>query len=216
MARHRDTQRARCYTAEREVFTFHPTARVAGLNATMGELKYGKALSTDEMVELHHLIGHSKRLVGKYRGGQTKKVRVVIDGHRTRGGAASYGSVIKYSPKAKLDWIVCHEMAHELNVSGGASHGWQFCAIYIDIVRWVIGKEAAEALKASFKRNKVRFTKPRPKRAPKLPTEKQLAARAVFAARRKQQAFELRLKKERDYQEAVASFKKQDALRWAS
>lgn len=226
MARTRDAQRARCYKAEREAFTFYP-GRVlrSDPKATLGDYKYGKLMGVTQMTELQTLIGHSKRLIDKYRGGQPKVVDLKIDSRRTRGGAASYGGVIKYSPRAMLDWIVCHEMAHELNdrtfgVPGDvdhqhASHGWRFCAIYIDVVRWVMGAEAAEALKASFKRHKVRFTAPPKKRAKKDPTPAQLAARAKFAAQAKERAAARRAQKERDYQEALANFRKDDAARWA-
>lgn len=229
MARTRDAQRARCYKAERDVFTFYP-GRVlrSDSNATLGDYKFGRLMGVTQMAELQTLIGHSKKIIDKYRNKSPKVVDLKIDGRRTRGGAASYGGVIKYSPKAMLDWVVCHEMAHELNDFAAvlekkgdvgaykhASHGWRFCAIYLDVVRWVIGVEAHDALKASFKRNKVRFTPP-VKRVKKPPTPAQLAAREIFAARAKQRAADRRARKERDYQEAVANFKKLDAARWAA
>jgi hypothetical protein len=202
----RDAQRARCYKAEREVFTYYPGRVLASTpNATMGDYKFGKAMGASQMADLQLLIGNSKRLTTKYRGGQAKNVRLKIDSRRTRGGAASYNGIIKYSPRAMLDWIVCHEMAHELNdrtfgVPGDlehlhASHGWRFCAIYLDVVRRVLGVEAHDALKASFKRNKVRFTPPTKKRAKKDPTPAQLAARAKFAEQAKQRAADRRAQK---------------------
>lgn len=48
-----------------------------------------------------------------------------------------------------------------LELRGGAAHGWQYAAIYLDLVHFCMGKEAADALKAAFKDHKVRF---RPKR----------------------------------------------------
>lgn len=52
-----------------------------------------------------------------------------------------------------------------------AWHGWQFCFIWYTLVRYRMGKEAGDELKALFKKHKVRY---RPKRKRK-PTEKQLA-----------------------------------------
>lgn len=226
MARTRDTQRARCYKAEREVFTFYP-GRVlrSAPGATLGDYKYGKAMAFQEMQDLQLLIGNSKKLVNKWRGSTTKRVRAEISGRRTRGGAASYGGKIQYSPKAMLDWIVCHEMAHELNDRtfgihgdseyGHASHGWRFCAIYIDVVRWVIGAEAAEALKASFKRNKVRFTPPVKRTASKKPpTPAQMEARAAFVRRRADALAEKKWKSQVDRRNAQIRYFLRDAERW--
>lgn len=227
MARTRDAQRARCYKAEREAFSYYPGRVLRGTpGATLGEYKYGKAMSVQEMQELQILIGGSKKILDKWRNGDAKRVRVEISGRRTRGGAASYGGKVQYSPKAMLDWIVCHEMAHELNDcatslekkgDGGAynhaSHGWRFCAIYLDIVRWVIGVEAAEALKASFKRNKVRFTPPI-KRAKKDPTLAQLAARTAFAERAKERALARRVLAKAERCNARVRFLLVDSARW--
>lgn len=68
--------------------------------------------------------------------------------------------------------VVLHELAHIIHnrlgsswgrgerkaeLSGGASHGWQFAAIFLDLVHFIIGKEAADQLKAAYKAARVRF-----------------------------------------------------------
>lgn len=39
-------------------------------------------------------------------------------------------------------------------------HGWQYCAILMDLVRFVCGETQADALKAEFEKKNVRWTKP--------------------------------------------------------
>ena len=112
----------------------------------------------------------------------------VADGRGRRYPAAHGTDSIVIPRWARQDWIVLHQWAHivhrRLNVDlwgwlstpvlyevahgsrrkelqGGAEHGWQFAAIYLDLVRFCMGKEAAAALEASFKAHRVRY---RPKR----------------------------------------------------
>lgn len=95
---------------------------------------------------------------------------------------------------ARTDRVALHELAHIIHnrmawrniggtettrLRGGASHGWQFAAVYLDLVRFCMGKEAADALKASFRKHRVRF---RPKQKRKTTaTPEQLAARMAAA-----------------------------------
>lgn len=65
----------------------------------------------------------------------------------------------------------------------GASHGWSMCAVYMDLVRYGMGKEAADELKAAFKKHKVRWKKPVERKAE--PTEAQLRARRIFSVKRR-------------------------------
>jgi putative metallohydrolase (TIGR04338 family) len=55
--------------------------------------------------------------------------------------------------------VIIHEIAHFL-AGAGHGHDWKFCEIELDLVRHFLGKEAYDTLKASFKKNKVRYTKP--------------------------------------------------------
>ena len=104
----------------------------------------------------------------------------VADGRGTRHALAYGGYKIGIPLWARSEWVVLHEMAHIIhsringaksrrqpmpahaaNLVGGASHGWQFCAIFVDLVRYCCGAEAAEKLKTEFKAGKVRYKKPR-------------------------------------------------------
>lgn len=62
--------------------------------------------------------------------------------------------------------IVCRELGNET-----AGHGWQFCSVYLRLVLLFVGREAHDALKASFRQHRVRYTPPR-KRAPLSPEAK--------------------------------------------
>ena len=223
MARAKDTQRSKLYKAERAVFSYYPGRVLSGApGATPGAMKLGNRVSVEEMEALHWKIGMSKRLNTKYRGGRPgRSVTVKIDSRRKRGGAASYGGYVKYGPPAMLDWIVCHEMAHELNDIFStnenpyerASHGWRFAAIYLDVVKFIMGKEAHDQLKASFKAHGVKFTKP-VKRAVKAATPAQIAARAAFAEKARARAEAKRIAKCEAWIEAQTTFYLNDAKRW--
>jgi len=117
----------------------------------------------------------------------------IKDGRGTR-RALAYGShAIGLPLWARKDWVVLRELAHVIHnrlpmaregtrrqeLSGGASHGWQFAAIYLDLVRFCMGAEAAEALKASFRKHKVRFRAKR--QAPAGAAERMAAIRAAQA-----------------------------------
>lgn len=91
---------------------------------------------------------------------------------------------VKLPRWARTQYIVLHEVAHSLTqrIHGDdvAGHGWQYAAIYLDLVRFGMGTEAHATLKASFKAGKVRFTEKRKREA----TPEQLQRLAVMRAAR--------------------------------
>lgn len=112
----------------------------------------------------------------------------ITDGRGTR-KALAHGSRKISLPAgwARCDWVALHEFAHIVHnrlgvvplygtrtkeLEGGASHGWQFAAIYIDLVHFCMGAEAADALKAEFKAARVRWR----------PKQKRTASPAAIAA----------------------------------
>jgi putative metallohydrolase (TIGR04338 family) len=111
----------------------------------------------------------------------------VKDGRGTRRAMAHGARAISLPLWARNDWVTLHELAHTI-VSrhylrvDAAPHGWQYCAIYLDLVMSMMGKEAHDALKASFKAHKVRYTEPRAKRV--LTEEQREVLRARLAAGR--------------------------------
>jgi len=77
-------------------------------------------------------------------------------------GCAAY---IKLPKWARCEYIVLHEIAHTIvdrrHGDTVAGHGREFAATYLDLVRFGMGVEAYDVLKASFKAHRVKF---RPKR----------------------------------------------------
>ena len=70
---------------------------------------------------------------------------------------------------ARKEWVILHELAHVIHwrQHGGryeAGHGWQFCDIYLQLIRYQLGPDAHAALRDAFKANRVKYTKPRKRR----------------------------------------------------
>lgn len=145
----RDTQRSRVYKAEKAIWPTHmgrPLREVADVQRFIKKQMKRKAITR--------------------RYPDAAKTVHVHDGGGKR-AASAYGTwKISLPLWARHELVVIHEMAHivahrhygERNIAG---HGWQFCAVLLDLVRFIMGKETHDALKASFKANRVRFTKPR-------------------------------------------------------
>lgn len=112
----RDTQRSKVYKAERDVFTYYPGRVLAGYpGATMGQMKFGAAVTVKQAQDLQDRIGANSHVANKWRAGKITKATVGVSRRRRRGSAASYGGEVQYHPDALLDWLVLHEMAHEVN-----------------------------------------------------------------------------------------------------
>jgi putative metallohydrolase (TIGR04338 family) len=77
---------------------------------------------------------------------------------------------IKMPKWARTQFIVLHEYAHALTIrkfgSLVADHGREYASVYLDLVRFGLGKEAHDALVASFKANRVRYRLPGGKAKP--------------------------------------------------
>jgi len=173
----RDSQRKKLYTAER--VALEPLAI--------------PLLTTDDVKA--YLVKQLSRATLQRRYGNVVDLKewglTVADGRGTR-RALAYGTYkISLPLWARTDWVALHEVAHVIHdrlsstrarrgdrnweLRGGAAHGWQYAAIYLDLVRYIKGKEAGDALKAAFKAHKVRF-RPKQKRAVSV-TPEVLAAR---------------------------------------
>jgi putative metallohydrolase (TIGR04338 family) len=152
----RDSQRSKLYKAEQVLESFQ------------------KPLPTVKDIE--HYITHNlkrKTLVRCYGNTLTRSIEVA-DGRGARRALAYGGTKIAIPLWARNDRIVLHEVAHIIHtrmtfrcngerageLRGGPAHGWQFAAVYLDLVRFCMGKEAGDALKKSFRMHKVRFSKP--------------------------------------------------------
>jgi putative metallohydrolase (TIGR04338 family) len=111
-------------------------------------------------------------------------------GHATRYAYAQGAISTITLPSGGMDWactemVVLHEMAHIFHYrrshNQGRSHDWEFAAIFIDLVRNVMGKETADDLAKQFKRFKVRYKKPQKRNL--TPEQRAAAAQRVAKAR---------------------------------
>lgn len=96
------------------------------------------------------------------------------------GGGYAQRDSIRVGRAARNPHVMLHELAHTLTWDI-TSHGPEFAGVFLKLVRQVMGKEAADKLRASFKENNVKYNykqwpKPRydlkqlPKRPRKLHT----------------------------------------------
>lgn len=147
----RDSQKKRVYKAERAVFLANPTRRFNTL---------------EQCVDFAVKVLKKRAIRNRYDDVIGDKTVTVA----FRRGRFSYGwySGIELSKYGRCEWIILHELAHVIqqrwerkNREHTAHHCWLFCKIYLDLVRYVLGKEAADALKASFRKNKVKYKTPK-------------------------------------------------------
>lgn len=162
----RDNQRSKLYKAERV--------------ALEGR---AKPLPSVKDVE-RYLVKQSKRKPLQERYGSVVDLQrwsmQVKDGRgRVKACAFHDARSIAIPRWARNDWVVLHEWAHIIHMrlssaysrggtrtvelDGGAAHGWQFAAIYLDLVRFCMGREAWSALKEAFRSHKVRYRAKRPR-----------------------------------------------------
>jgi putative metallohydrolase (TIGR04338 family) len=162
----RDTQRSRLYKAETALINI-----------------------AKPLYEVRDVEKYVKRVLARQsilrRYPRTNPNVRVKDGRGTR-RALAYGShTISLPLWARNEAVVLHELAHTIAVRHYyrekiAGHGWQFAAILLDLVRAMMGKEAHDLLRASFKEHKVRYVAPRQKR--ELTPEQREELRARLAA----------------------------------
>lgn len=92
---------------------------------------------------------------------------IVYDG-RGRRCAGGWSRGVTMPLWSRNEGILLHELAHTICVRKYgykvAAHGWEYCAIYLKITLYAMGREAHDTLKAAFKANRVKFTKPRQQR----------------------------------------------------
>lgn len=168
----RDSQRSKLYVAERVLDDFI-------------SVRWGEGSVAEVQVWVDKLLGSAwwKR---RYPGLPAGSIEIT-SGAGYRNAVAHYswhGRSISLPLWARKDWVVCHELAHHATglVYGDdaiPAHGREFARVYVDLVSHVMGKAAGDALKASFRASKVKYTKKRSL----TPEQKQAAAERLAAAR---------------------------------
>jgi putative metallohydrolase (TIGR04338 family) len=137
----RDTQMGKLYLAEQAAF---------------GYLKYGEQpmAGFETVKDCQRFVDRvlrRKRLRDKYGRRVPSKV-TVKPGNGSRRGHADRGwdGVYVTLPKiARRSWYILHELAH-LIAAPGAKHGWRFAAVYLDLVREVLGVDCYDLLREQF------------------------------------------------------------------
>ena len=127
----RDNQRSKVYQSEREVFTWGQTIPSDRLNDWTWDNIYRRAW-------------YYKRW-GNY---QPK-----IELGTSRG--VSYGGLIKLGVGARNEWVICHELAHELSYD---KHGPDFARHMLFLIEKIFGKDKAAELKTAYKKNRVKVS----------------------------------------------------------
>jgi len=84
----------------------------------------------------------------------------VLDGRGRRRACGLRRGFIKLPIWTRTDLHILHEIAHVVTTTKVASHGREFCANYLALVRQFMGKEEANELRECFKRHKVKYTRP--------------------------------------------------------
>jgi putative metallohydrolase (TIGR04338 family) len=185
---HRDTQRAKLYRAESEALPMDSRPRLGNTSMmTIEECqKFIDHLLGQKTVR-DHFPTKSRSLIFQRRNERypwkAQYGVVVVAGrgcHATTSAWSSEG-IITLARFGRNPAVLCHELAHILE-RRGAAHGWEFAETYLWLVKRAMGKEAHDKLKASFKKHKVRYTKPRT-RKPLTPEQKAAAVERLAAAR---------------------------------
>jgi len=69
----------------------------------------------------------------------------------------AYGVKMTLPRSMRTTWVILHELAHGIQTRDSEAHGPEFCALYIYLVKYVMGPKAAGALCHSFKSHGVRY-----------------------------------------------------------
>lgn len=164
----RDTQRKRVYDAENAAFPDNPKE---------GQPTHPAVKDVEVFVKK---VWSSKRVQNAWpiATGSFTNLPRVKDGRGCRKASAHGTWAISMPMWSRREWVILHELAHIITTRENfwpkdkvASHGWEFCEIYLKLVLYIMGREAHDALKASFKKHNVKFKKPI-KRAPLSPERK--------------------------------------------
>lgn len=170
MQRVRDTQRAKVYRADR------------ALDPLSLPIK-----TISEIEDFVAKAWKSKRLQAAFPRALRQPPPSIRDGRGCT--IARGGETFLTLPKwARTEGIIIHELAHTITRRERglipAAHGWEFCATYLTITLHVMGRMAHDALKAAFKKHRVRYTAPR-KGTPLTPERKARMVAQLAQARTK-------------------------------
>lgn len=143
----RDSQKSKLYRAERSLsqFTEHEEMTLVEIEA------YLNKLVRSAWFQRRWPNIQEARLFGDGRG------------RRSACGWKHGGTAYMTLPRwARNKPVVLHELAHSTSRHHG--HGWAFAADYLTLITHELGEQAGKELRAAYKKNRVRYKKPRIKR----------------------------------------------------
>lgn len=152
--RERDSQRRKLYTAE---------------NAAFKNFKSRDVSTHSKYVARLDAILNSKWLRERYPNTPRKVTVEVVPQRR---GASAWSYTIETGPKAMVEWILVHELAHIVHKhshpdgSKQPGHGREYAEVYVRLVRRFLGADAYKRLREEFRRHKVKVGR---RRAPATP-----------------------------------------------
>lgn len=115
------------------------------------------------------------------------KVTVKDGRGQRRALAHTWRNTISMPKWSRSKGVIIHELAHLVTPLAAPSHGWEFCANYLELVRHFLGQADHDALKEAFDKRKVKYRKPR-QRAPLTDEQKAvLVGRLALARAAKEQ-----------------------------
>jgi hypothetical protein len=153
----RDSQRKKLYEAERKVFTEGSISSPWVTKIGKGTL--GEAAAYVKKVAQSKTWAKLMKDVG--RSSYANWVPPVKDGRGSATGGPHIG--VKLPDWSRCEPIVLHELAHCI-APACCGHNWLYAHIYIKLVSRFMGTEWADKLRKQFRKDRVKFTPPRPKR----------------------------------------------------
>lgn len=158
----RDTQRSRVYRAEQKAFPdllTHDREQFGDLEAVR---RYVAKVCRSKRIQARYpraaIIAKDPKLRLELRPGGGSR--------RAAGGWREWSNrgTMRLPLRTRNEQMILHELAHILAAGVQAWHDWRFAECYLYLTLIARGRVQHDALKASFKAQRVRFTKPRPRR----------------------------------------------------
>lgn len=135
----RDSQMSRLYDAEDTAAT-----RYSGFH-------FRQAIPNDRLQGWVNEVMHRPAIQSRWG---RRRIEVSLTHGGGRGG---YGR-IRLGVGARNEWVILHEIAHNLVPHHHAWHGPEFAGVLLFLVRTVLGKDAGDALRTAYREHRVRYT----------------------------------------------------------
>jgi putative metallohydrolase (TIGR04338 family) len=154
--RPRDSQRSKLYRAGS---VLHP----AGLYGWKQQQRF---LSVDEMQEYVHDLQADTQIQRHWRTWCLASTPQVTGGRDGQMRALGSSKRLSMPEHYRYEAALLHEVSHsicwrELGRNNHAAHGWEFCAVYLWLVKHKMGNKAHSALLTSMEEYRVQYRQPR-------------------------------------------------------